>query len=81
MYTHIKIKRKRYSINTGICSISFQTLVHGDSKIDNFMFKKVSWSYHVDGPDDVYNAVIVDWQVMLLDVQPKEPKRFNLKSS
>ena len=50
--------------------------MHGDSKIDNFMFKKVSWSYHVDGPDDVYNAVIVDWQVMLLDVQPKEPKRF-----
>ena len=38
--------------------------VLGDSKIDNFMFKKVSWSYHVDGPDDVYNAVIVDWQVI-----------------
>ena len=38
--------------------------MHGDSKIDNFMFKKVSWSYHVDGPDDVYNAVIVDWQVI-----------------
>ena len=27
------------------------------------MFKKVSWSYQMDGPDDVYNAVIVDWQV------------------
>ena len=49
--------------------------MHGDSKIDNFMFKKVSWSYHVDGPDDVYNAVIVDWQVIFLDVQQTNPKR------
>ena len=48
--------------------------MHGDSKIDNFMFKKVSWSYHVDGPDDVYNAVIVDWQVIFLDVQQTNPK-------
>ena len=47
--------------------------MHGDSKIDNFMFKKVSWSYHVDGPDDVYNAVIVDWQVIFLDVQQTNP--------
>ena len=56
--------------------------MHGDSKIDNFMFKKVSWSYHVDGPDDVYNAVIVDWQVIFLDVQQTNPKRNNdFKSS
>ena len=77
MYTHIIVSYQP-SLGSGnkICSISFQTLVHGDSKIDNFMFKKVSWSYHVDGPDDVYNAVIVDWQGMLIDVQPEEPKRF-----
>lgn len=42
-------------------------MVHGDSKIDNFMFKKVSWSYVADGPDDVYNAVIVDWQGVCYD--------------
>ena len=50
--------------------------MHGDSKIDNFMFKKVSWSYHVDGPDDVYNAVIVDWQVKLKE---KETQKYNFE--
>ena len=41
--------------------VPFKTLVHGDSKIDNFMFKK---NYDVyDAANDTYNAVIVDWQV------------------
>ena len=42
--------------------------MHGDSKVDNFMFKSVSRSYTVDGPDDVYNAVIVDWQVLIRNI-------------
>lgn len=36
---------------------NMKTLVHGDSKVDNFMFKKVSWSI-----EDEYMALLVDWQ-------------------
>ena len=32
-------------------------MVHGDSKIDNFMFKKNPWSV-----EDEYVALIIDWQ-------------------
>ena len=34
------------------------TLVHGDAKIDNFLFKKVGQS-----AEDKYTAMIIDWQV------------------
>ena len=33
------------------------TLVHGDAKIDNFLFKKVGQS-----AEDKYTAMIIDWQ-------------------
>ena len=36
------------------------TLVHGDAKIDNFLFKKVGQS-----AEDKYTAMIIDWQVYL----------------
>ena len=35
------------------------TLVHGDAKIDNFLFKKVGQS-----AEDKYTAMIIDWQVI-----------------
>ena len=38
------------------------TLVHGDAKIDNFLFKKVGQS-----AEDKYTAMIIDWQVATLD--------------
>ena len=37
------------------------TLVHGDAKIDNFLFKKVGQS-----AEDKYTAMIIDWQVPTL---------------
>ena len=37
------------------------TLVHGDAKIDNFLFKKVGQS-----AEDKYTAMIIDWQVATL---------------
>ena len=37
------------------------TLVHGDAKIDNFLFKKVGQS-----AEDKYTAMIIDWQVAIL---------------
>ena len=37
-------------------------LVHGDSKIDNFMFRKVAYS-----SEDCYSSVIVDWQGVSYD--------------
>ena len=37
------------------------TLVHGDAKIDNFLFKKVGQS-----AEDKYTAMIIDWQVSII---------------
>ena len=33
-------------------------MIHGDSKIDNFLFKKVAYSI-----EEQYTAVLIDWQV------------------
>ena len=33
------------------------TLVHGDAKIDNFLFKKVK-----EKLEETYTAMIIDWQ-------------------
>jgi len=38
-------------------------MVHGDSKIDNFMFKKNPWS-----PVEEYKALIIDWQGVAYDL-------------
>ena len=33
-------------------------LIHGDSKLDNFLFKKIAWS-----DENAHEAKLIDWQV------------------
>ena len=40
---------------------SLMTLVHGDAKIDNFLFKKVK-----EKLEETYTAMIIDWQGEIL---------------
>ena len=37
---------------------NLMTLVHGDAKLDNFLFKRQGQS-----AEDKYTAMIIDWQV------------------
>ncbi|QQP36706.1 Uncharacterized protein FKW44_021880, partial [Caligus rogercresseyi] len=39
-----------------------KTLIHGDSKIDNFMYRKIAYSL-----EEEYAAVLIDWQGIGLD--------------
>ncbi|XP_040565835.1 uncharacterized protein [Lepeophtheirus salmonis] len=39
-----------------------KTLIHGDSKIDNFMYKKITYSL-----EEEYSAQMIDWQGICLD--------------
>ena len=34
-------------------------MIHGDSKMDNFLFKKEAFAV-----EDSYEAVLIDWQVV-----------------
>jgi len=36
---------------------ALSTLVHGDAKLDNFLFRKEGW-----GDDDKFSSMIIDWQ-------------------
>jgi hypothetical protein len=42
---------------------NLKILIHGDSKIDNFMFKKAPGAL-----DDHYIALIIDWQGACYDL-------------
>ena len=42
---------------------NLKIMVHGDSKIDNFMFKKNQWTI-----EDEYIALIIDWQGVAYDL-------------
>jgi len=42
---------------------NLKIMVHGDSKIDNFMFKKNAWS-----DEEEYLALIIDWQGVCYDL-------------
>ena len=42
---------------------NLKVMVHGDSKIDNFMFKKNPWAV-----EDEYVALIIDWQGVCYDL-------------
>ena len=49
-------------------------MVHGDSKIDNFLFRKVAYS-----EEDTYSSVIVDWQGVCYDFLSRY-ENFHMKS-
>ena len=47
---------------------AMKIMVHGDSKIDNFLFRKVAYS-----EEDKYSSVIVDWQGVCYDYLSRCP--------
>eukprot|EP00094_Tigriopus_californicus_P004731 TCALIF_04551-PA protein Name:"Protein of unknown function" AED:0.30 eAED:0.30 QI:231/0.66/0.57/0.71/0.83/0.57/7/0/825 len=42
---------------------NLQILIHGDSKMDNFLFKKDTWS-----EEEQYSARLIDWQGVCFDI-------------
>ena len=45
-------------------------MIHGDSKIDNFLFKKVAYAI-----EEQYTAVLIDWQVSCKDVSVSQTNK------
>ncbi len=48
---------------------SLRTMIHGDSKMDNFLFRRASGGS--DQEEDVYESVVIDWQGVCFDLVKK----------